>query len=268
VNLVAYADESGTHDPTGGLIGANAVAISGLVALKEEWGLFDLKWRAILKKFHDVKYFHAREHHSAWLVVTGRSMPNSGFKNNPYKNWSNQELNDFIMALAPLAASNLIVGGWVPTKLYHEDKLAGVPDKDRHPYELCLDHFFDSVVTSVDEHRAPWKRQPVAFLFDNTDDVNWRQAITDRFHAHQLKHRRFCEIGFRKKTEHTPLQAADLVSYRVRHNMGLLAEMDFSKTWPELDSILFKQIDDWMREGGNDRFIKSFNRVFTRHENP
>jgi hypothetical protein len=50
--------------------------------------------------------------------------------------------------------------------------------------------------------------------------------------------------------------------------MGLLAEMDFSKTWPELDSILFKQIDDWMREGGNDRFIKSFNRVFTRHENP
>jgi hypothetical protein len=94
VNLVTYADESGTHDPTGKLTGSNAVSILGLVALKENWVSFDRKWGAILKKYRDVKYFHACEHHFAWLVVTGRTTPNSDFKKTPYKNWSKDELND------------------------------------------------------------------------------------------------------------------------------------------------------------------------------
>jgi hypothetical protein len=43
--------------------------------------------------------------------------------------------------------------------------------------------------------------------------------------------------------------------------------MDFSKTWPELDDILFKQFNDWMKAGGKDRFVKVFQKVFTiNHE--
>ena len=149
------------------------------------------------------------------------------------------------MELAPLAASNLIIGGWVPTKLYHEDKMAGVSDKDRHPYELCLDHFFNSFVSSVDEHRAPWKRQPVSFIFDHSQNKKWRESVLERFKYHQDKHSTFKDIGFGYKEEHTPLQAADMISYRVRHNMGLFSEMDFRHTWPELDDILFKSINQW-----------------------
>lgn len=246
MNLVAYADESGTHDPTGKRIGADAVTISGLVAPKESWISFDIRWRAILNKYHGVKYFHAREHHSAWLVATGRTTPNSDFKKNPYNRWSVDELNDFAMELAPLAGSNLIIGGWVPTKLYHEDKHAGLPNKDRDPYELCLDHFFDSAVSTIKQQRAPWRRQPISFLFDWSEDNDWRHTVDLRFEFHKNKFKKppFVEIGFRKKTEHTPLQAADMVAYRLRHNMSKLSNLDFSKSWPELDDILFKEMNE------------------------
>jgi hypothetical protein len=45
MNIVAYVDESGTHDPTGSCKGSATVAICGVVALKEDWISFDVQWR-------------------------------------------------------------------------------------------------------------------------------------------------------------------------------------------------------------------------------
>jgi len=171
-------------------------------------------------------------------------------------------LNEFIFELAPIAASRLQIGGWVPTKLYHEDKVAGVPGKDRHPYELCLDHFFDSTITTITKKRAPWKRQPITFLFDHSDNKAWKNAIQDRFSFNQKKYRNFAEISFRKKEKHTPLQAADMISFRVRHNMSKFSKFDFSKTWPELDDILFKQINDHYKAGGKKEIERALKNVF------
>jgi hypothetical protein len=261
VNLVAYADESGTHDPTGALLGAEAVAITGLISTKEDWLSFDIKWRGVLIKY-DAKYFHFREFHYAWLVATKKREPSSDFNRNPYKNWGENDLNEFIFELAPIAMTRLVIGGWVPTKLYHDDKIAGVPGKDRDPYELCLDHFFDSSITTITKQRAPWKRQPITFLFDHPGDKAWRNAIQDRFHFNQKRHRNFAGVGFGKKEDHTPLQAADMISFRVRHNMGKFSKFDFSKTWPELDDILFKQINDCYEAGGKKRNCEGFKKCF------
>ena len=152
MNIVAYVDESGTHDPTGKLSGAGTVAIGGMVAPKEDWIAFDVQWRKIFKKYKAC-YFHFREQYAAWrVIVLGKETP-SDFHKNPYKKWSKDQLSDFVLELAPLAASKLIVGGWVPTKLYAEDKTAGYPDRQRHPYELCLDHFFNSYFTTIKDQR-------------------------------------------------------------------------------------------------------------------
>jgi len=196
VKIVAYADESGTHDPEGKELGADAVAIAGVVSTREDWISFDRQWRSILKRYDDVKAFHFRHAHQAWLVFTKRREPSSDFKKNPYKNWDEIKLRNFIFELAPLAGSRLIIGGWVPTKLYNEDKMAGVPGKDRHPYELCLDHFFGSTVDTIIKHKSPWKRQPISFVFDHSEKKEWRDTVMNRFYFNQKKYRQFDEICF------------------------------------------------------------------------
>jgi hypothetical protein len=84
MNIVVYADESGTHDPTGSQQGAGAVVICGVVAPKEDWIAFDIRWRKILKKYKAC-YFHFREQFAAWRVIALRAEAPSDFHKNPYK---------------------------------------------------------------------------------------------------------------------------------------------------------------------------------------
>ena len=217
-----------------------------------------------MKNFDNVP-FHFRHVHQAWLVFTKRREPSSDFKNNPYKNWNEDKLRNYLFDLAPLAGSRLIIGGWVPTKLYNEDKLAGVPGKERHPYELCLDHLFGTTVDQIKLHKSPWKRQPISFVFDHSENKKWRDTITDRFHFNQKEFRQFNEIGFKYKDDHVPLQAADMISYRLRSNMSGLAELNFSKAWPELDDIIFKQINDYHKGRGKPAYDAYLTKVFGRN---
>jgi hypothetical protein len=78
MNIVAYVDESGTHDPEGNKKGAGTVSISGVVAPKEDWIAFDVQWRKIFKKYK-VCYFHFREQFAAWKVIGLGEEPPSDF---------------------------------------------------------------------------------------------------------------------------------------------------------------------------------------------
>lgn len=267
MNIVVYIDESGTHDPTGNRPGSGAVTISGLVATKEDWVAFDHQWRKILKKYK-VCYFHFREQFAAWRVIAlGKEAP-SDFQKNPYKNWGKDKLVDFVLELAPLAASKTIVGGWVPTKLYNEDRIAGHPHRHRHPYELCLDHFFNAYFTTIKNKRRSWLRQPVSFLFDWTEDDEWKKTVTARcaFFGKQ-KIKRMSEFGFRRKHMHTPLQAADMIAYRARWNLDKLSQWEFGHAWPELDDVLFKSINEWYSNRSQDEKHSILRRVFEIPEN-
>jgi hypothetical protein len=267
MNIVVYVDESGTHDSTGKLPGSGAVTISGLVATKEDWTAFDVRWRKVLKKYKAC-HFHFREQFAAWRVIALGKEPDSGFKKNPYKKWSKTKLHDFVIELAPLAASKLIVGGYVHTKLYNEDKIAGMPDRERHPYELCLDHFFNSYFTTIKNKRRPWLGQSVSFLFDWTEDEEWQKTVAARceFFGKQ-KIKRISEYGFRKMKVHTPLQAADMVAYRVRFNMDRLSNYEFGTNWPELDDILFKEMNEGYKKMSQDEKDAALRKAFIIPEN-
>jgi hypothetical protein len=49
VKLVFYADESGTHDPTGNAPGSKVANVAGMVAPYDEWAAFCNRWQAALE---------------------------------------------------------------------------------------------------------------------------------------------------------------------------------------------------------------------------
>jgi len=142
VKLVAYVDESGTHGKD-----SKVLIVGGWVALRDEWTQFCKDWQRVLNKY-SAKYFHFREWSNASQVVRKKREPSSDFANNPYKLWDQQILDNFLFELAEVAASGnkLIIGGYVPQQLLRTDQAAGVVATKASAEELCVSHFFNSVV--------------------------------------------------------------------------------------------------------------------------
>src|SRR5882757_1781862 len=60
VNLIVYADESGTHDEKAILPGSEAPVFGGYIADVRRWKLSVMHWQSVLEKYR-VPYFHFRE---------------------------------------------------------------------------------------------------------------------------------------------------------------------------------------------------------------
>lgn len=249
VNLVIYADESGTHDPTGAAKGAREAVMAGIVASREDWARFCSLWQQVLEKY-DAPYFHFCEWSDASSVARKKRSPSSSFKANPYRDWSTDTLNKFLIDLARLtgAGNNLLITAGVLTNVFHQEKQIGnIPDI-ANPYEHCAGQFFTRVVEAIGVQRPPWKRQPISFFFDQSDDHEWTNAIKGQFATHQKRHRTFREIAFadKKLPPHLPLQAADMVAYRTRQMTEKWVDENCPKVWEELDAALFKSTFDFL----------------------
>jgi hypothetical protein len=241
VTLTAYADESGTHIGPG----SDLLTVAGWVAPVDEWEKFCTQWKAVLLDFK-VKYFHFREWSNASRVARGKP-PTSDFKKNPYKDWDQSKLDDFLFRLAAVAASGnkLIVGGYVPGTLLREEQKNGTVENTASAQELCVGHFFESIATNIKRDKAPWKRLPIAFFFDHSEDVGWKNLVHAGFDRSRQRQRQFRSLRFEHKEDYLPLQAADMAAYRLRQRIERHVQWDFSDTkWPKLDSILFKSIDE------------------------
>ena len=68
MKVVAYVDESGTHDKMGIQKGASEVVIAGLVAWREDWIKFSEEWQSTLNKY-SAPYFHFKEWYAANLFL-------------------------------------------------------------------------------------------------------------------------------------------------------------------------------------------------------
>ena len=100
---------------------------------------------------------------------------------------------------------------------------------------------------TIQLQRSPWKRQPVNFIFDQSDNKEWRQAVIEAFKTYKKDHPKFAEPSFADKMdpENMPLQAADMVAFRTRQITGKFIDQDVSVQWPELDNALFKPRFDY-----------------------
>lgn len=251
VHIAVYADESGTHDETGVQKGAREATVSGLVACVEDWKPFCKEWQKLLKEY-DAPYFHFSEWSEASAIARNKRPPSSGFKNNPYREWDSNRLNEFVIKLATIVGSGnkLIVGGLVRTKEFHQAKIKGDVPLGANPYELCIKEFFDEFENVLEHVRAPWKRQPVSFFFDWSDDEEWRNAVFNMFCPFKERHPRFSVPSFQHKTDslYLPLQAADMVAFRSRQIIEKWVDQDCSVQWPELDHALFKTSFDYFEQ--------------------
>src|SRR5437867_8846136 len=108
VNLIAYADDSGTHDEHGKQPGSEAPVFGGYIGDIKDWKLFCWRWQSVLNNYK-VPYFHYRE-------FSNRAAAKN--PSNPYHKWSETQRDAFLFELAAIAGAQVPVGGMVNLKSY------------------------------------------------------------------------------------------------------------------------------------------------------
>ena len=220
VHVMIYADESGTHDKSGGQPSSQFAIVGGVMALNSDWTKFIPQWQRILNR-HGADYFHYTEWAYAKRVANKEATANSSVpKKGPYCNWAALKLDEFIIDLAASIskANTVIVGGHSSVLRIHEAKQKGKLPTGYNPYERCVGGFFEDANLAISYYRKEWKRQRVNFVFDQTDDREWQGAVFSAFAASQKLNPNFKTINFanQKDPAFFPLQAADLVAGRLR----------------------------------------------------
>lgn len=149
VQLIVYADESGTHDPSGKLEGSKAPVVAGFMDTVEHWETLCVDWQAVLDKY-GAPYFHFRETHRSNRLEEG----------NPYHGWSDEKIDDFIYDLATIISRTAVpVGGSAYAAFI----------KNADPFKITLWQFFESFTEAAGAH-WPSFNQPISFFFDQQEN--------------------------------------------------------------------------------------------------
>src|SRR3989339_389646 len=136
VNLVCFADESGTHDTLGLQPGSQVAAVVGYLSWDTKWAIFCGQWQEVLRRYC-VPDFHYSEFMNE---ENGPKDPNW-----PYHDWPREKRNKFIRELISIARNNTImaIGGLVSVQDYN----VIIPDSAKydHPFHFCFDAFFGAM---------------------------------------------------------------------------------------------------------------------------
>ena len=245
VNLVIYADESGTHGGKAGAQPHSEVAtVAGYAGKVDSWVKLRRDWKAILDRNH-VDYFHYSPLRYAIKVAEfGRSVSQKG---NPYRGWSKSQAEDFLLDCARVAAAGnrLSLGVDFDTRGYSQSTIPEHLKMDNPPAGAVW-MFYETAMRQIKRH-WPTARGPIVFCFDQTDNQEWlteAHLVHSEFkRAYEKKLPRIGGISFedKKQPENYGLQAADLYAGRLRELARLILKYDPAQDMPltELDSVLF-----------------------------
>jgi hypothetical protein len=227
VNLVVYADESGTHDRLAAQPGSEAPVFGGYIGDVRDWKLFCWQWQSVLEKYK-IQHFHCREFFS---LKDSERNPES-----PYYQWGELKRDTFLFELAAVAGDQFPVGGMMNLKDYVKNK------ETEEPYQHVFHTFFDDVKRALQSH-WPGNNDPVSFFLDKNNNAEWIKTFRDVFNKWKTAEPRFATFAFADDINCLPLQAADLIAYRVRK--GALRHLETRlKVKPSLlDHFLFRRRD-------------------------
>jgi hypothetical protein len=216
VNLVIYADESGTHHPKGEQPKSEVPVIAGYMGWRSNWKQFCHDWKAVLDR-HSVPFFHAKEFER---------------RQEPYQSWSDDRAERFKYALAEIAGRNTPVGGSYHIKEHYKEN----PEDETYPYKFPIRYFFSDLVASLKEFG--FLEQEISIVFDSTTNKKWMAAMAEEIETLKTSGIKICSHVYGDDKDYLPLQAADMLAYRSR-------ERHFEK--------LQKQIET-KKLTGNDKF--------------
>lgn len=245
MKIAAYIDESGRHDRIGQQPGSGQIVVSGWVDRRDNWVKFRKQWQAILNNY-GAPYFHFTEWRDASVVARNVRKPTSSFSKNPYNGWNLDKLDNFLYRLAEVAGGGqkLFVGGFISTRDFAEAKKNPAysrfaPAQD--PYQACLNIFFESFATEVQQQWPRWN-EPISFFFDQNDDKEWCHAVSDAHMAAKKRDSRIGELAFADKKifPHLPLQAADMLAFRMRQIAENFTDPNIFPNPSKLDDLLIK----------------------------
>jgi hypothetical protein len=256
VNIVVYADESGTHDPSSKETGSKMATLAGYAGFADDWAAFCDDWQAALND-DDIKVFHF----SDFADKKNRSKDPSW----PYFKWNEKRRDDFLMRLARLAGNRIRFpfGSTVNVvQLNNSDALRKIEDhlvskgvalefldkKQIAEFSRNIGLFwtFFEVILNDIKLRWPHFDGSVSFVFDRKlNDPVWQFAADLTFGVIAGSNEKLIAPTFGNKTCFLPLQAADMFAYRyhqIREN-EIKHKGQKPHVWSELDHHLFGERD-------------------------
>ena len=216
VPIVCYADESGTHDATGSHIGAEVAVVAGIVSWKGNWDNFTRDWLLTLHKYEVPDgVFHMADLAKEDVCLKGEDCES------PYHHWPKEKRQGLVSDLVPIISKNAVFGiaSAVDVRAYHELAPAAGKEAFEHPYHMCFQGFFDALIHCIETRgRDPFPEgERIQFFFDQQDEFEDRALVA---HSRMKKSRQGSQylggITFEDKAVYIPLQAADLVAFRMR----------------------------------------------------
>lgn len=247
MNLVVYADESGTHDRAAKEPGSEAPVFGGYIGDVKDWKIFCIHWQSVLNKY-GIPFFHYREFNS--LRDTEHN-PTS-----PYFQWGELKRDTFLFELAAVAGGQVPVGSIMNLKDFVNK---GEMDD---PFEVVFHAFFAGVHDTIKLH-WPRNSDQVSFVLDNNNS-EWIKTFRKVFNEWSTREPRFSSFSFvdgKKDPAYMPLQAADLIAYRVRK--GAYQRLSGGQRLDAclLDHFLFRHNDPKMRKGDTYAYRESAGRA-------
>jgi hypothetical protein len=246
--VIVYADESGTHDRTGKRAGSGYPTIAGFAAPPSEWEKFCVEWKAALNSY-GVDHFHSRVLREAKAAIENNKPITEELKKNPYYGWSIARMEKFLMALANIAGkgNKVPIVGAIKMSVFNNLKAQLAVHNPKQiqlgedPYQHAMREFFEHYHEETFNRWGNFKC-PVTFFFDQSDDDKWRSAFREVYGAFQKKDLRMNGISFvdKKEEPHWPLQAADMLAFRMRQWTDNLARGE--KPEPlNIDALLLRR---------------------------
>jgi Protein of unknown function (DUF3800) len=195
VILKVYFDESESFDGDGK---SKIIVVGGYIALKDEWRKFTDEWRAVLDK-NGIKNFHFHQFHAK-----------TDDENNPYRNWTDDERDEFFYDLAMVLSERLIpVGGSYDTKRHQE------LSNTNNPIDSVFKRFFDDLQVAATEHWPQFTggdfENKILFIYDKTTNPKWLLPLHNNHRMKSDEDSRFGGLSFENDEDprHLGLQAAD-----------------------------------------------------------